>query len=233
MSLSGQCCHTLFSQYLEPCRGVPSLTHMTTYLISHIPPTPSRRAIQDASISPAFQLLFRFNSLKCSWATSCRKLASAEAVDWDKVGNAVFVARPVSSPTSIACSPSSSAPSSSFERCNSASAPVPPVTFSLKATALQQLCAICSEQDRLRAQFISEVSKSLGVTVRKAASRLNNPYAANNLENLHVKSVEQIILNFQKLSVRMRLNVSTSILLTTCSVSYQLICLACADIISL
>lgn len=124
-------------------------------------------------------------------------------MDWAKVGNAVFVARPVSSPTSIASGPFSSAPSSSFEKCDYVSTPVPPVTFSLKATALQQLCAICSEQDRLRAQFISEVSKSLGVTVRKAASRLNNPYGANNIENSPVKSVEQIILNFQKLSVRM------------------------------
>jgi hypothetical protein len=216
-----------------PCRGVPSLPHVTSYPphpISLLSPFPSQPAVQDACISPAFQLLFRFNSLKCSWATSCRKLASAEAVDWDKVGNAVFVARPMSSPTSIACSPSSSAPSSSFENCNSASAPAPLVTFSLKATALQQLCAICSEQDRLRAQFISEVSKSLGVTVRKAASRLNNPYGANNIESLHVKSVEQVILNFQKLSVRMRLNVSTYVVLTTSHTSFRFMYLSCPEI---
>ena len=155
----------------------------------------------------SFQLLTRFNSLKDSWIASSRKLASAKSVDWNVLRKTVFVAAhapphslppSLSRPSSISSLyptplPSSLPSSNPLSGCKS---------FSLRTFALQQLSAICTEQDRLRALFISDVSRALGYRIRGAADRINCLYGTHLLDRSERSpSVQQIVHNYQKLSV--------------------------------
>ena len=155
----------------------------------------------------SFQLLTRFNSLKDSWVASSRKLACAKSVDWNVLRKTVFVAAhtpphplppSLSRPSSISSHHPTPLPSSlplnnPLSGCKS---------FSLRTFALQQLSAICTEQDRLRALFISDVSRALGYRIRGAADRINCLYGTHLLgRSERSPSVQQIVHNYQKLSV--------------------------------
>lgn len=136
----------------------------------------------------------RFNSLKCCWVASCRRdpgpdLESVKGgFEWDHIGGGCSAHTPRLYADSI---PSNGAlhsvESSSFG-----------------PAAVSQFIAICAEQDRLRTLFVSEVSRSLGGTVRRVAGRINNPLAAHCDDGYSRKSstVEQIVRKFEKTMVR-------------------------------
>ena len=81
---------------------------------------------------------------------------------------------------------------------------------------MSQFIAICAEQDRLRTLFVSEVSRSLGGTVRRAAGRINNPLAAHCDDGYSRKSstVEQIVRKFEKTMVRKKSCTSVAVYYT-------------------
>ena len=127
--------------------------------------------------SPSIDLLSRFNSLKSSWVQSCRQLANSEAIDWSLLSSTVY---PVQSSSSGHMT-----------------------TFSLGVTALHRLGAICVEQDRLRAQFVSEICRLLGDRVRQSANKISNAYNGMQIkfETHQRHSVEGIVHAFKKSSV--------------------------------
>ena len=108
---------------------------------------------------------------------SCRQLANSEAIDWSKLATSVY---PIQS-------------SSSGQM----------TTFSLGVSALQRLGAICVEQDRLRAQFVSEICRLLGDSIRRSANKISNAYngVQIKIENYQRQTVDEIIRAFEKTTV--------------------------------
>ena len=128
---------------------------------------------------------------------SSRRVAGAESVDWNALRRTVFVAaHPPSHISSLSVSSPTPSPQPSSKPSTGRA------SFSLRTFALQQLSAICAEQDRLRALFVSDVSRALGYRIRGAADRINCLYGTHLLDRSERSpSVQQIVLNYQKLSV--------------------------------
>ena len=132
----------------------------------------------------------RFNSLKSCWVASCKM--GQETVprdfDWDRLRGEYIV----------------HAPHPHTHVMSSSGAPHSMTSHSFGAAAVRQFNAICAEQDRLRTLFVSEVSRSLGGTVRRAAGRINNPLATHCMDGYSRKSssVEQIVRKYEKIMVR-------------------------------
>jgi hypothetical protein len=90
----------------------------------------------------------KFNSLKHAWVSLCREPVNVEPFAWSHLTQTSDLPAQHSS--------SSSAASSSLGVC-----------------ALQKLGVISLEQDRVKAQFVTEVCRALESTVRLTASKLS------------------------------------------------------------
>lgn len=116
----------------------------------------------------------KFNSLKHAWVSLCREPVNVEPFAW-------------SHPTQTSDPPAQYSSSSSA------------ASSSLGVCALQKLGVISLEQDRVKAQFVTEVCRALETTVRLTASKLSK------WSDIHhcglTSSITQIVDSCRKLSV--------------------------------
>ena len=99
--------------------------------------------------TPSQELMKKFNSLKHAWVSLCREPINVDPFAWSHLTQ-------TSDPPAQQSSSSSTASSS------------------LGVCALQKLGVISLEQDRVKAQFVTEVSRALESSVRLTASKLSN-----------------------------------------------------------